>query len=765
MNLDNIKSLNLLNLKKVKDEDFEVPKFIFFTKKNFFLDPNSVISKINSNFNNSIIIRSSTYDEDGTRVNAGKYLSLIIKNITNENLMIGIKKVISHFKKDKDIFIIQKLITNVQQSGVIFSKELKLNREYYVINYDKSHHTDLVTSGKYNPTVKALYVARNSSKIPREFNKIIKVTKNLETKFKCKHLDIEYCIKKNKLYLLQIRRLPKMKKEVGYPKKSTIVNIQKKIKAILNSNYSNIGKKTFLSNMADWNPVEILGERPSKLAITMYKELITNEIWAKQRKNYGYKDVRPNSLLFDVYGIPYIDIRTDLNSFLPKKLNSKISQKLINYNLDKLYKNPDKHDKIEFDLLPSFIADYDGDLKKILTKKEFLQYKINTNSIFENLILKEICNLEINKIKILIKKIDYVKNSNYKPITKIFYLNYYIKQFGTLPFAGLARCAFVAKYVCDLLVDKNIISQKSIKSFYSSFKNITTNIHNDYVYYKLGKITKEKFIAEYGHLRPSTYDISFLSYEEGFKNYFKSNKISLIKKKKYKFTNLQIKKINKFFKNYDLKIKSEDFINFCIKSTEMREKAKFEFTKGINLIFIELKKLFKEMKMNKKDIQHIDYNTVLLAYSSLETTRLRETFKNEINKHISENTEAKKIILPDFIKNEKEINFFYRSSRDGEFFGNRNIIGTLMLYDSSKKQNFTNKIILIENADPGYDFIFTSNILGLVTKNGGPNSHMAIRCSELNITSIIGIGEEAFNNIAGQNKLMINPNDNLYRFL
>ena len=37
-------------------------------------------------------------------------------------------------------------------------------------------------------------------------------------------------------------------------------------------------------------------------------------------------------------------------------------------------------------------------------------------------------------------------------------------------------------------------------------------------------------------------------------------------------------------------------------------------------------------------------------------------------------------------------------------------------------------IVLIENADPGYDWIFSKNIKGLITKNGGINSHMSIRC-------------------------------------
>ena len=40
---------------------------------------------------------------------------------------------------------------------------------------------------------------------------------------------------------------------------------------------------------------------------------------------------------------------------------------------------------------------------------------------------------------------------------------------------------------------------------------------------------------------------------------------------------------------------------------------------------------------------------------------------------------------------------------------------------------------------------FFKNISGLITKNGGVNSHMAIRCQELNIPAAIGIGEANLN--------------------
>jgi phosphoenolpyruvate-protein kinase (PTS system EI component) len=54
------------------------------------------------------------------------------------------------------------------------------------------------------------------------------------------------------------------------------------------------------------------------------------------------------------------------------------------------------------------------------------------------------------------------------------------------------------------------------------------------------------------------------------------------------------------------------------------------------------------------------------------------------------------------------------------------------------------KVVLVERADPGYDWIFLSPIVGLVTKYGGSNSHMAIRCAELGIPAAIGCGEQMF---------------------
>ena len=73
-----------------------------------------------------------------------------------------------------------------------------------------------------------------------------------------------------------------------------------------------------------------------------------------------------------------------------------------------------------------------------------------------------------------------------------------------------------------------------------------------------------------------------------------------------------------------------------------------------------------------------------------------------------------------------------------------------------KKIDFNKKIVLIENADPGFDWLFNFNIKGLITKFGGANSHMSIRCNELKIPAAIGVGEKIFEDIKDNDQLILN---------
>ena len=106
------------------------------------------------------------------------------------------------------------------------------------------------------------------------------------------------------------------------------------------------GKDNFFGVMPDWNPAEIIGKKPKPLALSLYQELVTDHIWSENRSNYGFSNLKQFHLMTTFFGTPYIDVRIDFNSWLPKDLDDKIKQKLINFYLNKFKNNKNYHDKI-----------------------------------------------------------------------------------------------------------------------------------------------------------------------------------------------------------------------------------------------------------------------------------------------------------------------------------------------------------------------------------------------------------------------------------
>ena len=47
-------------------------------------------------------------------------------------------------------------------------------------------------------------------------------------------------------------------------------------------------EKSIFGQMPDWNPVEMIGRTP-KTSLSLYRYLITDEVWRKARSQMGYK--------------------------------------------------------------------------------------------------------------------------------------------------------------------------------------------------------------------------------------------------------------------------------------------------------------------------------------------------------------------------------------------------------------------------------------------------------------------------------------------
>ncbi|NQU58009.1 MAG: hypothetical protein HQ513_12305, partial [Rhodospirillales bacterium] len=75
---------------------------------------------------------------------------------------------------------------------------------------------------------------------------------------------------------------------------------------------------------------------------------------------------------------------------------------------------------------------------------------------------------------------------------------------------------------------------------------------------------------------------------------------------------------------------------------------------------------------------------------------------------------------------------------------------------ANQQASLERRIVLIESADPGYDWIFSHDIAGLITQYGGANSHMAIRCAEFGLPAAIGCGEKLFDNLLSARVIELN---------
>lgn len=745
---------NLLHAKKFVD----VPKFIFLEKKNFEKNKLYYFNKIKKFKNKKIIIRSSSFEEDSKFTNAGKFLS--IPNIDKNDYGLIEKLIHKVFKtysipSNKNYVLIQEYILNASHVGVIFTLDPNNGYPFRIINFNKSSKTDLITSGQSNGSVISYYKFIEQNKLSKNLKSLNKKIIILEKYFSNYPLDIEFLISKKKIWVLQVRKMNINKnKSIHYYK--TLKDLEKKLYKMVAEKSHLLGSKRFFSTMTDWNPAEIIGLKPKPLALSLYQSLITDDVWSSSRAELGYKNTSTLPLLYSFLGTPFIDVKTDFNSFMANALSNKIQSKLISFYLSEFKKKPDfYYDKIESKLVINCISLNVAKYKNILIKsklsnKEILDvinaYTILTNEIFfrldENIKKYKVGEIEFSK---LVKS----KNSN---INKIFLLHSLCKSHGTTPFANLARMAFIAVEFLNSFVDMNIITEKEKLLFLESNKSISRQMN------LLLQKNKVNFLKKYGHLRPNSYEITNPNYKKGFKNYFEKISNNNRNKKGFNFSKFQLRKVNILLKKNNFKgINAERLIYFIKTSIYEREASKLFFTKIIDQIFIELKKLSKRININNLDLSYLNIKVVLDLYEKFTHKDIKVDLKNNIKKNKKDFYYNKNFNLPNIIIHPSNIFYYHEEKASPTFITSKITYSRLFhLRKVNEKFNLKNKIICITNADPGFDFIFNQNIAGLITAFGGPNSHMSIRCNEFNIPAAIGIGEKKFNQLIENKYVYLN---------
>jgi len=757
-----------------KLDRFKVPKCMLISVHQWMKNEQSVIKSIEKEFGEKIlVVRSSASDEDDEFNScAGEYDSVLNILSTDKNaIKSAVETVINSYLQkinhlDKEEILIQEMVLNVSISGVVFTHELNTGAPYYVINYDDvSGLTNTVTAGDGEYANRTLYIHRGAVKSKvvhsKRFQKLIEAIIDLEDKTSNQFLDIEFALDNDlQPYLLQVREITtkaNWNRAIAKSIDSELKEIHSFIKNRFKPSFGVYGETTIFGQMPDWNPAEMIGRTPSTLAFSLYSTLITDNAWCQAREKMGYMTPDFQPLMVSLAGQPFIDTRLSFHSYLPKNLPSNIAEKIVNTCINRLRDNPHLHDKVEFDIaITAFSFDVDKKIDtlfgEVLNKKEKKIFRKLITSQTAGLISNNVCgsiDYALSKIdKLSSKKLPSMKGD---PKVLFSMINDCV-NYGTIPFSMLARHGFIAKGILMSLVECNVFSIEDVDHFQSSIKTIAGEMVDDMVDVQNGLMAYELFMDRYGHLRPGTYDLMSLRYDQipDFYEYITSN--SLKKECSVGDFNLDDTKrslIENLLSTENISnISPDQLIDYCKRAIGGREYGKFIFTRSISTILELIANFGESHNLSREEMSHVSINNILEILTSTTTKsvedRLRYYSRHEEERH----NFTSAIRLPQILFDEDGVYVVPFQVSQPNFITSKKVSAKVVHLDAyNSHSNLKGKIVLIENADPGYDWIFAQQISGLVTKYGGANSHMAIRCSEFSIPAAIGCGEQRFEKI------------------
>ncbi len=743
-----------------KLQSSRIPSLVCFSLADWRHSREALLQKVVSELGKEpLIVRSSCMQEDNeNQSNAGAFLSL--PNVVFENLAQSIEQVIDAYgsANDDDQVLIQPMLQNVQRSGVAFSHDPNTCAPYRVINWLDGADTSAVTGGMGGRTWQQ--AAKSPLKPPPELAAVVIMLEELLEWFGNKPLDCEFAVTRENgaevLWLLQAR--PLVMGEVADTEDSQAAKIsciQQKVQRGMSPHPFLMGQRTVYGVMPDWNPAEIIGVRPKPLALSLYRELVTDSIWAYQRHNYGYRNLRSCPLMPHFFGLPYIDVRLSFNSFIPADLDEGVAGRLVDYYIDRLLSEPNLHDKVEFEIVYScYTLDLPERMERLaeagFSQSERRSIGDSLRNLTNRIIHPEegLWRADQAKLNVLDKRHEELFASGVDPLERIYWLLEDAKRYGTLPFAGLARAGFVAVQMLKSLVSVGVFSQTDYDEFLNSVSTVSGEMaHNR------STLDKATFLARYGHLRPGTYDILSPRYDEAPDMYFDWSQRPPAQDpiKPFSLTLAQMREVVKLLNSHGLHPDPVGLFDFLQAGIEQREMAKFHFTRNLSDALALIEAYGQEFGISREDLAFSDISVFKELH--VAATNPQEILLGCIEQGKARYRDTLSLSLPPVIAHPEDLWAFEWPESTPNFITQKQV--TALVSDCNSRDNLAGAIVCIPNADPGFDWLFGYPIAGLITAWGGANSHMAIRAGEIGLPAVIGAGEVLFQRWSNAKRLHV----------
>ena len=718
-------------------------------------------------------VRSSSLSEDGEESSlAGAYHSVLNVPVAwPDYLSAAVNEVAASLDSDNDQILVQTMVENVSMSGVVMTRGLDDGAPYYAVNYDDvSGRTDTVTSGRgVSKTVQVHRGVRDDDFDSPRLLAVITLARRLEELFGGEPLDIEFAVDEDNLvHLLQVRRICTLRHwplDMEEKVDRRIGHVAGFVDQLMTPRRGLYGRKTILAMMPDWNPAEMIGAHPRPLPLSLYRELITRRTWSRAREMMGYRPLPPVELMVAVGGRPYIDVRASFNSFLPAGLPDETGEKLVNAWLDRLDHNPAFHDKVEFEIVhtvaePDFEESFRSRYGDILSGPELADYRRRLIGLTAAALnpegtlawaMGEIEKLENLQASLLASERQAASGlGEFDLALRLAEALEQCRILGTEPFAVAARHGFIAETWLRAAVRRGVLTADRADALRRSIKTVSSELTRDFREVIGGRMDRASFLNVYGHLRPGAYDPLSPSYRErdDLFDVPSSPADYLPPEPGFDFTANESRALEELLAECGQGLGAAAFLEYVRSGVAGRERAKFVFTRHLDHILHLAAAWGGRYGFSLEEVTLLPIGDIVSSAFQPLPLEGREYYRGRMEAAEREYALGRTFKLSYLIRSPHDVYIVPQHRSEPNFITRGLAEAPVVRLDGVEAPNLDGAIVCIESADPGYDWIFTRNIAGLVTRFGGSNSHMAIRCAEYGLPAAIGCGELLFDKAA-----------------
>ena len=647
---------------------------------------------------------------------------------------------------DVNEVVIHRMYDNMVMCGVCYTRDIYYGRPYYMVVYN---YMDEMRDNTVRAKSRTKWIANNVSRefLDENFMNLIAVARDLEIAIGIQEFSIEFGIdESNNIVVYQVKPMDRL---VG----SHILMTDREFsdtKAFAKCNY--LDTHHIMSHQAYWNPSKMIGSEPRPLDYSLFKGILTSGIWGETIKKLGYEDA-DGSLMHRVGNKPYVSIDCLFNALIPAGMDRVLRDKIFNYYQNSLTDNKRRHKKVDSAVVfGSYNFSTERRLNKLgqygFSREEIDEFGNCLQRLTENIIeeYEELHDQDIEamtKLMITRRRVRELKPMEETNSMKLYsYISELIEAMRNYCSPGYTRqerCEFIAKGFCNSLVEEGYLKREDIDAFRLSLDTVSSCFKKDFEDYASGKLSWQDFDSKYGHLRISICDIRAHSYRKLYSNLETVRDYEPARRKRVS-KELDRSVIEKALSESKLNVDVDKLISFINGSSELADSYRFEYAKSIGLLLDIIARLGELIGIDKEDMSYLEIQD-LDAYHS------RDSYVMTIDARRNMYHAYSYLVLPDVIINVGDIDVIDIDEEIPDYLTDGCVSGDVAYYDEGHDIDVAGKIVLLSKVTLAYDWIFTKDIKGIITKKDTKDSRIAKRCRELNIPAALGCGEKLFNTI------------------